>query len=168
MRADLTTQVTAMMTRNVGPLIKFFSAYTSQEVGDGLRSTLQALEDRMNRVKTEIFILKPAGSTGRFRPQDRLAQPTTSGQGEGFSLDMFGEATRSRPSAGIARSSGAEDQDAATRLLAMKEKCASLLKNYTRLQSQVKNLQEENKESNVEVAGWKFFSMDDFVACFTD
>ena len=170
-RADLTqsmTQVTAMVARNVGPLVKFFRPYTSQEAGDVLRSTLQALGDRMNRVETDMVTLKPTGSAGRFRPPDRSGQYAASRQGEGFSLDLRGGDTTSRPSAGIARSSGIEDRDAATRLRAMEEKFASLLENYTRLQSQVKNLQEENKESNVEVAGYIFYSMDDFVACFTD
>ena len=69
-RTALITQVNAMMKRNVGPMVKFFGAYTSQEVGDDLRSLLRALEDRLNRVETDMFILKPTGSAGRCRPPD--------------------------------------------------------------------------------------------------
>ena len=70
LRTALITQVNAMMKRNVGPMVKFFGAYTSQEVGDDLRSLLRALEDRLNRVETDMFILKPTGSAGRCRPPD--------------------------------------------------------------------------------------------------
>ena len=168
LRTDLTKKLTDMITRNVGPLIQFFSAYTTKEPGDGLRDILRTTGARLNRVEAEVSTLKPTGSAGQGWPQGRVGQVTAPGQEESFGLNMFDTAARPRPSAGIARSSGVGNRDTAARIAALEEKYALLLENYTRVQSQVKHLQEENKESSVEVAGNTFCAMSEFVPYFTD
>ena len=168
LRIDMTKKLTDMLTRNVGPMIQFFSAYTTKEPGDGLRDILRTTGDRLNRVEADMFTLKPTGSAGRGWLQGRVGQVAAPGQEESFGLNMFDSAVGARPSAGIARSSGIGDRDTAARIVVLEERCALLLENYTRVQSQVKNLQEENKESSVEVAGKIFCAMSEFVPYFTD
>ena len=162
LRTDLAKEVSGMMTRNVGPIIGFFNSHTTKDVGDGLNRVLRSLGERLSCLESG------KGSAGRERSQDRFGQPAAAGSEEGFALNLFAAPAMVRPSAGTARPSAVEDSDAARRLLAMEEKCAMILQHYTRLSSQVQNLQEENRESNVEIAGVIFYSMPDFVARFTD